>query len=81
VDWIHLAQDRDWWRAFGFHMRRVISRLNERLLASHEEFSCMDFSCGLKACRGVKRILTYLIFTDFIDAAGVNTNSMEQSSS
>jgi hypothetical protein len=25
VDWIHLAQDRDRWRAFGFHNMRGIS--------------------------------------------------------
>jgi hypothetical protein len=49
VDWIHRAEHRDRWRAavntvmnFGFHKRRAVSWLNERLLASQGGLCSME---------------------------------------
>lgn len=46
MDWIDMAQERDWWRAlfnaFGFHKTQGIISLAENLLASQEEVCSME---------------------------------------
>jgi hypothetical protein len=52
MDWIHLAQDREWLRAFVITVMKLqvllkagVHCLGERLLASQEGFCSMELGC------------------------------------